>query len=180
MSKPFEAHRHSNKKRVTIWAKKFFIYANGLEYGRPWEDSFKTRSDGLPGPRPGFKVLIGSPGLDRITRSAESVFFSNQNDVVLVKKQKKIKVNGFATGSWSGFIGSTRRVSQVTLDFFFLVFSLTRSGSSPGSTRRTGRVSKLWSEAPNLLFSWAKTLFVLVLYQSIRCTLLLFYVIINF
>jgi hypothetical protein len=56
------------------------------------EQSFKTR----PGPRLGFRVLAGSPGL---TGSAGSILKKkNQNDVVLVKKQKT-KVNWFVTAS---------------------------------------------------------------------------------
>jgi len=52
--------------------------------------SFKTRL----GLRSRFQVLTGSP-VGRVS----SVFFLNQNDVILVKKQKKTKVSGFATGS---------------------------------------------------------------------------------
>ena len=59
--------------------------------------SFKTRPGGQPGPRLGFRVLAGSPGL---TGSAGSILKKkNQNDVVLVqKKQKKQKSTGLSPG----------------------------------------------------------------------------------
>jgi hypothetical protein len=69
--------------------------------------SFKTRPGGQPGPRLGFRVLAGSPGL---IGSAESILKKkNQNDVVLVKKKQK------STGLSPGL----DRVSRVTPGFFF-------------------------------------------------------------
>jgi hypothetical protein len=55
-----------------------------------WNHSFKTR----PGPRPGFQVLTGSPG-----RPGQFFFFLNQNDVVLVKKQKSMGLQPDLVGS---------------------------------------------------------------------------------
>jgi hypothetical protein len=132
-----------------------------------------------PGSRfwPGHWVLTESP--DR----PGQFFFSNQNYVVLVKKQKKIKVNGFVTGSWSGFTGSTRRVSQVTPDFFFPCFFFNPARFQPWIDRVLDQPAKRirfqnYTWRPQIYCS--PELFVLVLYQSIRCTLLLFYVIVNF
>jgi hypothetical protein len=90
-----------------------------------------------PGSRfwPGHRVLTGSPDWPG------SSFFSNQNDIVLVKKKKK--VNGFATGSWSGFTGSTRRVSQVAPDFFFPCFFFNPAQLQLRVSQVPGRVSKL-------------------------------------
>jgi hypothetical protein len=123
----------------------------------------------------GHRVLTGSPD-----RPGQLFFFKSKRRR-FSKKTKKIKVNGFATGFWSGFTGLARSHRI----FFSLVFF--QSGpvpapdrSGPRSTYRTGSSFKTMLVGSNLLFSWAKTLFVLVLYQSIRCTLLLFYVIVNF
>jgi hypothetical protein len=103
---------------------------------RYFTQSFKTR----PGPRLGFRVLARSPGL---TGSAGSILLKkNQNDVVLVKKkQKKTKANGFVTGSWPGLArsaGSPGRPAGSHRVFPSPVFSSTRPGSGPGSTRRAG------------------------------------------
>ena len=75
------------------------------------EHSFQTR----PGSRPKSRVLTGSP---------DQFFFLNQNNVVLVKNKNKNQqvATGFLTGS--------RRI------FPSPIFSSTRPGSSPESTRR--------------------------------------------
>jgi len=115
--------------------------------------SFKTRPGGRPGPRPGFRVLAGSPGL---TGSAGSILFfkKNQNDIVLVKKNKSQRVcHRVLTGSCrvSRVTGSTRRVSQVTSGFSFPRFFINparfwlRVGRVPGRPAGPGRVSKLCS-----------------------------------
>jgi len=88
---------------------KRLIYQTNLKY--PKNQSFKTRPGGRPGPRPGFRVLAGSPGL-----TGSILFKKNQNDVVLVKKKQK------STGLSPGLdrvTGSTRRVSRVTPGFSF-------------------------------------------------------------
>ena len=56
-------------------------------------------------------VFARSPGFSSCSRFSPQFFFLNQNDVVLEKKNKKTKVNGFTTGSWSGLAGSTHRVT---------------------------------------------------------------------
>jgi hypothetical protein len=81
-----------------------------------------------------FKARV--PGFGRVTRfdrvGRVNSLKKIQNNVVLVKKTKKTKVNGFVTGSWpvSRVTGSTR---QITPGFFFLFFWSTWLGSSPGS-----------------------------------------------
>ena len=101
-----------------------------------FKHSFKTR----PGPRPGFRVLAKSPGLDRVTGSAGSFFFKSKRR--RFSKKNKKKVNGFATGSCriNQVAGSTRRVSRVNpsgqpghTGFFLPLFFSTRLGSNPGS-----------------------------------------------
>ena len=126
-----------------------------------------------PGSRfwPGHRVLTGSPDWPG------SSFFSNQNDIVLVKKKKNQRVcNRVLIGFYRVNSSSQPGCTGFFLPLFFL---------QPGPVAAPGQPSsrssfKTMLETPNLLFSWAKTLFVLVLYQSIRCTLLLFYVIVNF
>jgi hypothetical protein len=84
--------------------------------------SFQTR----PGPRLGFRVLIGS-----LCRPGQ-FFFKNQNDVVLVKKNKSQRV---ATG-YCRVTGST----EFFLTLFFLQPSPVPASGRPGhgSTRRAG------------------------------------------
>jgi hypothetical protein len=77
---------------------------------------------------PGHRVLTGSP--DRPSQ----FFFSNQNNIVLVKKQKKNKNQRVCNQVLIGFyrvVGSARSHRI----FFFLVFSLTRPDFNPESTR---------------------------------------------
>jgi len=82
-----------------------------------------TRPGGWPGSRPGFRVLIGSPG-----RSGQ-FFFLNQNDVVLVKQKKNKSqrvCNRILPGQAAGSVRSHRVFSSP-------VFSSTRPGFSLGS-----------------------------------------------
>ena len=99
------------------------------------EQSFKTR----PGPRLGFRVLAGSPGL---TGSAGSILKKkNQNDVVLVKKKQKSTGLSPRLDRVSRVNGSTRRVTPSFSFFLFFVNPARfRSRVDP-----PGRVSKLWS-----------------------------------
>jgi len=76
--------------------------------------SFQIWLDGWPGSKSKSWILIGSPGL---------LLFFNQNDVVLIKKNKSQQVS-------TGFLTGSRRV------FPFSIFSSTRLGSSSGLTRR--------------------------------------------
>jgi len=88
--------------------------------------SFKTR----PGPRPGFRVLTGSPGL---TGSAGSIFLKkNQNDVVLVKKQKSTGLQPGLDRVLPGRLAGSAGSHRVFPSFFF---SSTRPGSGLGSAR---------------------------------------------
>jgi len=54
-----------------------------------------------------------------------------QNDVVLVKKQKKTKINGLQPGLDQVLSGQLGR--RVTLNFFFSIFSLIQPGLIPES-----------------------------------------------
>jgi len=92
---------------------------------------------------PGHRVWPGRPGQ----------FFKkkNQNDVVLVKKKtKKTKANGFVTGSWPGLArsaGSPGHTGFFLPPFFRQPGPVPAPGRpGPGSTRQAGpcRVSKLW------------------------------------
>jgi len=78
----------------------------------------------------GHRVWLGRP---------DQFFKKNQNDVVLVKKnKKKTKINGFVTGPWPGQPGHTE---------FFLPLFFHQLGPvpAPGRPAGPGRVSKLWS-----------------------------------
>jgi hypothetical protein len=85
--------------------------------------------------------LTGSPG-------RPGQFFLNQNNVILVKK-KKTKINGLQLG----FLLGLARSAESHRVFSSLIFSSTRPGFNPGSTRRAG-----------LSF---KTMVVVVIFQSI-------------
>jgi hypothetical protein len=87
-----------------------------------FKHSFKTR----PGPRPGFRVLARSPGLDRVTGSAGSFFFKSKRRRFSKKTKKKsmglqpgLAGSTRSPGQPVGSAGSTRRVSRVTPGFFF-------------------------------------------------------------
>jgi hypothetical protein len=81
--------------------------------------SFQTR----PSPRPGFRVLTGSLG-----RSGQ-FFFINQNNIVLVKKQKQKLTGCNRVFDWflPGQPAGPHRV------FYSFIFSSIRPNSSPGS-----------------------------------------------
>jgi len=120
---------------------KRLIYQTNLKY--PKNQSFKTRPGGRPGPRPGFRVLAGSPGL-----TGSILFKKNQNDVVLVKKNKSQRVcHRVLTGSPGRPAGSagSHRV------FPSPVFSSTRPVSGPRSARRAGPGFKTM---PKCIFLW--------------------------
>ena len=55
------------------------------------------------------------------------IFLKNQNDVILVKKQKSTSYNRVFN-----------RILPGQPEFWFFLFFLTRPGSSPGSTHRAG------------------------------------------
>jgi hypothetical protein len=98
--------------------------------------SFKTR----PGPRPGFRVLAGSPGL---TGSAGSILFlkKNQNDVVLVKKKnkKKQKSTGLSPGLDRVLPGQPGHTGFFLPPFFHQPGPVPAPGRpGPGLTRRAG------------------------------------------
>jgi hypothetical protein len=76
---------------------------------------------------PGHRVWIGSAG-------SIFIFKKIQNGVVLVIKKSQWVATGFLTG-FCRVIGSTRRVSRVMV---YAIFSSTRLGFSPRTTRRAG------------------------------------------
>jgi hypothetical protein len=89
--------------------------------------SFPTQS--------GLRILIESLGFDRVTESSGSIFFLNQNNIVLVKKKQKSRVAiGFSTRSC--------RVNPPGHTGFFLPLFFLQPGPvpapGPGSTRRAG------------------------------------------
>ena len=101
--------------------------------------SFQTRPGGQPGPRPGFRILIGSPGL-----LGQFFFFLNQNNVILVKKKKQI-----STGCNRVLPGHT----GFFLHLFFLQPDSVPAPSRPGprSTRRVGPGFKTMVQTPYLV-----------------------------
>jgi len=92
------------------------------------------------------------PGFGRVTGFDRVGWFNSlkkiQNDVVLVKKNKKTKVNGFVTESWPGQPG--HQVNSPGHTWFFLPFFFvnparfrSRIDRVPNRPAEPGRVSKL-------------------------------------
>jgi hypothetical protein len=100
-----------NKEWVTKQKVFGLFFSNTRSY---LKHSFQTRS----GPRPGFRVLTGRPGQ-----------FFLKSKWRRFSKKKKTKVNMLQPGFWPGQPARSHRV------FLSLIFSLTRSDSSPGSAR---------------------------------------------
>jgi len=108
--------------------------------------SFKTRPGGRLGPRLGFRVLAGSPGLPGRVNSFKK---KSKRRRFSKKKNKKNKSQRVCHRVLTGSAGSTRRVSRVTPGFSFPLFFINparfrpRVGQVPGRPAGPGRVSKL-------------------------------------
>ena len=99
--------------KLSCTASIFFLFINSqyIIFLYPLNYSFKTRPGDRPNPRPGFRVLTGSP--DRLGQ----FLFLKSKRRHFSKKTKKIKVNEFATGSCRGPPTESRRFF---LSLFFL------------------------------------------------------------
>jgi hypothetical protein len=133
-SKEIEGHRsaHSPSLHSTQWGQTGPILQN--TFFHPSNNNlYKTRS----GPRFRFWILTGLSGFDRFFKLKWYHF-----------SKKKIKINGFTTGSWPGLAGPTRSLGHTG---FFLPLFFLQPGPvpvsdrlGPRSTRWAGRDSKLW------------------------------------
>ena len=84
--------------------------------------SFQTR----PGSRSRFRILIGSPDCP------SQFFFKSKRRYF----SKKTKVNELQPGFWPDLAGSSGQPAGSHRVFPFPIFSSSRPGSSPGSTRQ--------------------------------------------
>ena len=92
---------------------------------KPSDQSFKIRPGGRPGPRPGFRVLAGSPGL---TGSAGSILKKKKSKRRRFSKKNKKKSHRVCHRVLPGQPGRPTWSAGLHRVFPSLVFSSTRPG----------------------------------------------------
>jgi hypothetical protein len=117
--------------------------------------------------RPGLIIgLVQNPGF-RFWPGCSGQIFFNQNDVVLVKKRRK--VNRLQSGFWPDFAESTRSPGQLSFFFSCFFFNLARFQPRVDEVRDrpagTGQILIIWSQVfsihfriPSWIFGFNKTI----------------------